>query len=156
MPPRRRRYHLEVRRFSRHLTLLWFAALFAGCSSPADNRGDGAIADATDAVDATDARDVATEAPVADVRADRPADTSSPDRVDLDAAVACDSMTCAAGEICVHEKGGVDASPVEDHCYALPGGCDGVPSCTCITSLSFRCGMTCQQLGEREFRCNGA
>ena len=70
-----------MRRFSRHLTLLWFAALYPGCSSPGANRADGSVVDATDAADAadaTDGRDVATEAPVTDVRADGPADTPGP------------------------------------------------------------------------------
>ena len=133
------------------LPLLGLAALFAGCGSAAAGRVDAAAV-----VDTAEARDVATEAPATDVRADISQDTSSADRPELDAPVACASMTCAGGEICTHEKGGTDASPVEDHCYALPSGCGGVPSCACITSLSFRCGMTCQQTGEREFVCNGA
>ncbi len=96
------------------------------------------------------------DATVADVRADMPGDRFAADRPELDAAVACASLTCAAGEICVHEKGGVDASPIEDHCDAVPDGCDGIPSCACIASVSIRCGMGCQQLGEREFMCYGA
>ena len=68
----------------------------------------------------------------------------------------CGSTTCAAGQICVHEKGGVDGGPLEDHCYPLPDACAGVASCSCITSLSFRCGMTCQQTSERELACYGA
>jgi hypothetical protein len=126
-----------------------------GCSggSSEQRSADGAadvadVADAADAADTTDATDVTDVTDVHDVNAH--------DAIELDASVSCSSTTCGPGEVCVHENGVPDAG-LEDNCYPVPSACAGVPTCACVSGLnaSFRCGMSCSQIGEREFMCMG-
>ncbi|HMF40301.1 MAG TPA: hypothetical protein VKQ32_06390 [Polyangia bacterium] len=90
-------------------------------------------------------------------RSDGAVDVVARDAIDFDASVGCASVTCGPGQVCIHERGGTDASPPEDNCYPLPASCAGVPTCACVSGLnaSFRCGMSCRQIGDREFMCMG-
>jgi hypothetical protein len=81
--------------------------------------------------------------------------TSDADALDLDAPIACDPKACGPDQICVHEKGGTDASPLQANCYDIPADCAGTPSCACLLHLSFPCGMYCQQTAPRQFMCSG-
>jgi hypothetical protein len=116
-----------------------------GSSTPRTDGDAGTDADTSEVADADNPADV-HDAPGEDAHA-----------IELDASVGCSSLTCGPGEVCVHEKGGVPDASQEDHCY-LPSACDGVPTCDCVAGshVSFRCGMTCWQLGDREFMCTGA
>lgn len=80
------------------------------------------------------------------------------DAIELDASASCSSITCGPGEICVHERGGIPDASLDDNCYPIPPGCGGVPTCACVSGLaaSFICGMSCSQIGDREFMCMGA
>jgi hypothetical protein len=75
------------------------------------------------------------------------------DPIDWDAALECDAMNCAAGDLCVRWQGVVDGAPTMSTCYRVPDDCVAYPNCDCIKAFVLQCSSQCRSEGPRRFTC---
>jgi hypothetical protein len=88
-------------------------------------------------------------------RRDEGADqTTTTDAIEWDAALQCNGMSCAAGELCLRSVGGIDGGPVSFRCEPVPADCGANPTCDCIKMFVFGCrSFQCRSEGPRRFAC---
>jgi hypothetical protein len=75
------------------------------------------------------------------------------DPIDWDAALECDAVNCAAGDLCVRWQGVADGPPTMSTCYRVPDDCVASPSCDCIKASVLDCSSKCRSEGPRRFTC---
>jgi hypothetical protein len=75
------------------------------------------------------------------------------DPIDWNAALECDTTSCAARELCIRWQGVADGPPTMSSCHHVPDDCVSSPSCDCIKALVLECSSKCRSEGDRRFTC---
>jgi hypothetical protein len=110
---------------------------------------------AQDGIDAVNEKveDIAIDMPSSEGVATDTSSDELADAIDWDAALECGGMRCAASELCVRWRGGLDASPDLFHCNSVPD-CGANPTCDCLRNFVVPCStFQCRPEGPRRFAC---